>query len=162
MNTKNLFFADPYNDNHVKLFNEFEESNKIKNNITSYLNEIRTLYSKEKYQKLLNEQNETYEIVFSLENDKIKDSCYIRKERDRKICELYFAPLNTTKNRQLLTDVSNYVLDRLGMEQIFVSISPLDKNLQLNLEAKGFENIGTVNGDLTFIKENKKEVRRVR
>ena len=164
MNTKNLFIADPYNDNHIRLFKEFEETNNLRKTITSYLNDIRSTYTdKDKYDAEQKQLNETKYVVFSMENNAIKDSCFIRGERDIKICELYFSPLKE-KNRQLLKDASNYALNRLGMEQIFVLISPNDKNMKINLESRGFENIGNVNGQLTFIKEkeDKKEVGRVK
>ncbi len=167
MSVENLLIANPYNDNHMKLFDKFEKINHLSEKNTSYtsfMKSIRLAYSEEDYQKIQWKKNEIYQIVFSMEKNQIKDSCYIREERDRKICELYFAPLNTEKNRQILTDVSNYVLDKLGMEQVFVSISPLDSKLKSSLELKGFENIGIVNGELKFIKgkEEKLEMGRVR
>ena len=169
LNTGNLFVADPYNDNHIRLFREFEESNNIQKSFTSYLEEIkifnqkRGIQSKEVYNMLQSSENEINYVVFTMANGIINDSCFIRGERDRKICELYFAPLNK-KSRPLLKELCNYVFNRLGMEQIYVSVNSYDKSLKSNLELRGFENIGKVNGQLTFLigKEDVKEVGRVR
>ena len=39
------------------------------------------------------------------------------------------------------------------MEDIFITISTQDKNLKLNLEHSGFENLGEENGKITYLKE---------
>ncbi len=156
MNTNNILVADPFNEEHIKLFNDFEINNfNNKMPVTTYLTEIKKAYdNKSIYNELQNKSNELNIIVFEMNEKQIKDYCYIKGEKDRKVCELFFAHLNSPKtNRTFLQKVSNYVLDILGMELVNVSINQEDKTLYSQLKSNGYEDIGEVNGKTTFIKE---------
>lgn len=155
MNTKNLFIADPFNDEHIKLFEEFESINNDKKPVSTYLTGIRKAYdSKESFKKVENANNELNVIAFTMSDNKMKDYCYIKGEKDRKVCELFFAQLNSNQNtRPIMQKVSNYVLDIMGMEQVYVSLTRDEKKLYSQLTNNGYEDIGEVNGKVTFIKE---------
>lgn len=155
MNTKNLFIADPFNDEHIKLFEEFESINNDKKPVSTYLTGIRKAYdSKESFKKVENANNELNVIAFTMSDNKMKDYCYIKGEKDRKVCELFFAQLNSNQNtRPIMQKVSNYVLDIMGMEQVYVSLTRDEKKLYSQLTSHGYEDIGEVNGKITFIKE---------
>lgn len=154
MNTKNLFIADPFNDEHIQLFKEFEKDND-KKPVTTYLTGIRKAYdSKEVFKKVENANNELNVIVFTMANNQMKDYCYIKGEKDRKVCELFFAQSNSNQSsRPIMERVSNYVLDIMGMEQVYVSLTKDEKKLYSQLINHGYEDIGEVNGKITFIKE---------
>ncbi len=162
LNTERLYIANPYDDDNIELYEEFEKKNEITTKTSTYLKEIRVAYSKEMYESLEKSKNEINQNLYIMKDSKIIDSCYIKAEKDRKVCELFFAPLKIEpKNRTLLSTVSNYVFNILGMEEIFISIDTQDKNLKSNLEVKGFENLGEVNGKLTYLKE-KEEIREMK
>ena len=159
MNTKNLFIADPFNDEHIKLFEEFETINNDKKPVYTYLTGIRKAYnSKEAFKKVEDKNNELNVIAFTMADNKMKDYCYIKGEKDRKVCELFFAQLNSAQNsRPIMQRVSKYVLDIMGMEQVYVSLTGDEKKLYSQLINHGYEDIGEVNGKITFIKEKEEE-----
>ena len=168
LHTESLYIADPYNESHIKLFEEFEEKNGVEKTTTKAWESLRARFSEEQYKEFQKVQNEITQTVFTMEKDVVKDSCFIRGEQDIKTCELIFAPLkDEPKSRPLVGIASNYALNTLGMEQIYVSIDPNDKHLKNCLETKGFEDIGAIeentNSKLTFIKlkEDIKEASRV-
>lgn len=164
MNTERFFIAEPYNKEHIRLFDEFEKEHDIKTKTSSYLKETTEKHSKEEYDHIVKKGNEICQSLFLQDNGKIKDSCHIQGEKDIKTCTVFFAPLKTTsKNRRLLGLTMDYAFNVLGMEEIFVSMSEEDKNLKENLEAKGFDNLGETNGSITYIKgkEEINEMRRI-
>ena len=153
MNTKNLFIADPFNDEHIKLFKEFESINNDKKPVYTYLTGIRKAYnSKEAFKKVEDKNNELNVIAFTMADNKMKDYCYIKGEKDRKVCELFFAQLNSAHNsRPIMQRVSNYVLDIMGMEQVYVSLTGDEKKLYSQLINHGYEDIGEVNGKIVHL-----------
>ncbi len=161
MNTDNFFIADPYKDEHIKLFMDFENANDYKRPVTTYLTGIRKAYDKESYNKIVRNNNELNIIIFMMNKNKMSDYCYIKGEKDRKVCELFFAHLNfPSKNRHIMEKASFYALNILGMEQVFVSIAQEEKDLYHQLINSGYEDIGEVNGKRTLIKE-KEEIKEV-
>lgn len=165
LNTERLYIANPYDDSNIELYEEFENKNEITTKTSTNLKEIRVAYSKEMYESLEKNRNEINQYLYIMNDSSIIDSCFIKGEKDRKVCELFFAPLKIEpKNRTLLTSVSNYVFNVLGMEEIFISIDNKEKNLKTNLESKGFENLGEVNGKMTYLKEKEetKEMKRAK
>lgn len=155
MNTKNLFIADPFNDEHIKLFEEFESVNNTKKPVITYLTGIRKAYdNKESFNKIENINNELNIITFTMDDNKMKDYCYIKGEKDRKVCELFFAQLNSNPNsRPIMKKVSDYVLNKMGMELVNVSLTADERKLYSQLTSNGYEDIGEVNGKITLIKE---------
>lgn len=153
MSTEKLFVIDPYNDEHLELFDAFEQENNISTKTSAYLKEFRKKITKEEYlyqQKTSNEINQNLFFQYK----ELKDSCTIQGERDIKLCNLSFAKLKRkVKNRPLLSLAIDYAFTVLAMEDIFITISSQDKNLKLNLENSGFENLGEENGKITYLKE---------
>ena len=144
MSTNSYKVASPYETNHIKLFNDFESHNDNRFPVTQYLIETRDKYSKEEYDKNIMNNNEMNIIVFSMDKDKIKDYCWIREERDIKLCELLPAQLNKTpRTREIMDIASNYAFNREGMERVFVSIEKSD-NLYNQLLNEGYIDLDKV------------------
>lgn len=159
LNTERFFIADPYNETHINLFDEFEKKNQITTKTSTYLNEIKTKYTKEEYEIAKKSKNEIEQSLFLLENNtteepNIIDSCHIMGEKDRKICYIYFAPLqNNYKSRRLVSLATDYIFNSLGMEEVFVSAQTEDKRLTTNLEQAGYSSLGEENNVCTYLKE---------
>lgn len=154
LSTEKFFIADPYNEKHIQLFEQFENKHSISTTATSRLKEIASLYSKTEYQIITKESNNVEQILFLESNDSIVDTCHIQGEKDIKTCTLYFSPINNlARNRPLLTLSLDYAFNVLGMEEIFVATTTTDKNLRENLESRGFENLGEDGGNIIFLKE---------
>lgn len=153
MSTEKLFIIDPYNDEHLKLFDEFEKENNIPTKTSTYFKELRKKITRKEYEHQQKTSNEINQNLFFQHKD-LKDSCAIQGERDIKLCNLSFAKLKKNiKNRPLLPLAIDYAFTVLAMEDIFITISTQDKNLKLNLEHSGFENLGEENGKITYLKE---------
>lgn len=154
LSTEKFFIADPYNEKHIQLFEQFENKHNISTAAPSRLKEIASLYSKTEYQIITKESNNVEQILFLESDGSIVDTCHIQGEKDIKTCTLYFSPINIlAKNRPLLTLSLDYAFNVLGMEEIFVATTTTDKNLRENLESRGFENLGEDGGNIIFLKE---------
>ena len=73
-----------------------------------------------------------------------------------KSCRIFFAPITTTgRNRQLVSLATDYAINVMGMEDVFVTVTTdgTDRLLRENLEEKGFENLGEDDGTVTYLKE---------
>lgn len=161
MSTKKLFRADPFNDEHIKLFEEFERENNEKKPITIYLNDIRKTNNnnKEEYLKREQKSNELNDIAFTKDENRIIDYCYIRGEKDLKLCELFFAQLKSNQNnRPIMQLVSEYVFDIMGMEEVYVSLTDEKEKLYSQLINQGYQDIGDVNGKITLAKGKKEDI----
>lgn len=155
MSTERFFIADPYNDEHIRLITDFEETNGITTVTSTLLRNIRQTRTEEKYKEEAKESNEIHQSLFLQDEDAIVDTCHVQAEKDMKSCHIFFAPIVTNHERKLVTLATDYAFDVLGMEDIFVTVSTdgVDQQLSTNLEKKGFENLGEDGGTITYLKE---------
>ena len=154
MKKEELFQVNPFNNNHIKMIQDFERENEIKTRTTDFLNKLTKEMTKEEYEKNKLNSNEIEESLFIKEAKKIKDSCNIYGEKDIKSCNISFAPIKTKlQNRRLLSLAVDYAMNILGMVDIFIKANFDDKNMIANLEARGFESLGEENGQLIYLKE---------
>lgn len=160
MSTERFFIADPYNDEHIRLISDFEETNAITTVTSTLLRNIRQTRTEEKYKEEAKESNEIHQSLFLQDDDSITDTCHVQAEKDMKSCRIFFAPLtNSGRNRRLVTLATDYAFDVLGMEDIFVTVTAggTERLLIEDLEGKGFENLGEENGCITYLKERENQ-----
>ncbi len=150
-----FFIADPYNDEHIRLIDDFEKTNGITTVTSTLLRNIRQTRTEERYREEAKENNEIHQSLFLQDENAITDTCHVQAEKDMKSCRIFFAPIETRGDRKLVTLATDYAFDVLGMEDIFVTISAGSKEQMLskNLENKGFENLGEDGGTITYLKE---------
>lgn len=156
MNIERLFLLDPYNDAHLDKIIVFENENNITDKPSLYIKKIRESISKEDYYDP--NKNELEEIIFTEKNNKITDCCYIQGEKDIKQCKI--TPLNINdknKRRHLVENATNYALDTLGMEEVFIKADYNDNSMINYLELKGFENLGEIEGSILLLKEKEEK-----
>ena len=156
MNIERLFLLDPYNDAHLDKIIVFENENNITDKPSLYIKKIRESISKEDYYD--SNKNELEEIIFTEKNNKITDCCYIQGEKDIKQCKI--TPLNINdknKRRHLVENATNYALDTLGMEEVFIKADYNDNSMINYLELKGFENLGEIEGSILLLKEKEEK-----
>lgn len=155
MSTERFFIADPYNDEHIKLFADFEETNGITTVTSTLLRNIRQTRTEEEYKEEIKGSNEIHQSLFLQDDGVITDSCHLQAEKDMKSCRIFFAPIISTHNRSLVPLATNYAFDVLGMEDVFVTASSgsTDRQLIENLESAGFENLGENEGNIMFLRE---------
>lgn len=151
----NTFFqVNPYDKSHLKLLEEFEKENNIFTRTNEFLSKFTLTMTEEEYLSTKNLNNEIEESLFIKENNKVKDTCHIKGEKDIKACNITFAPIKSKfQNRKLLSLATDYAINNLGMIDVFIRINIEDKNMIANLEAKGFESLGEENGEIIYLKE---------
>lgn len=156
MNIERLFLLNPYNDNHLKKLIIFEEENKMIDKPSLYFKKIRETISEQDY--FDSNKNEFDETVFTEKNNKITDCCYIKGEKDLKQCSIIpFNINNKNKRRSLIEDATNYAINTLGMERVYIKANFDDNNLINYLELKGYENLGEVDSSIILLKEKEEK-----
>ncbi len=158
MSTERLFLVDPYNEAHVNLLKDFEKRNDIEQSTADTLGKITSRYSKEEFAKEKRESNDVFETLFIEKDSKIKDSCNIQGEKDRKTCTITYARIKTKlRNRKLINIATNYALNTLGMQTVITSLSPTDMSISHMLEQQGYESLGEDSGKIIYIREKEDE-----
>lgn len=154
MNTEILSIVNPFDTVHLEKIDAFEKENEISTKTSSFLSKTKGNISQEEYDAQRKISNEIETSLFIELDNVIKDICHITGEKDRKVCTITFADIKTKlRNRRIITLATDYALDSLGMEDVFVSIQQDDQNMITNLEARGFESLGEEAGKLIYLKE---------
>lgn len=156
MSTKKAFFLDPYNTDIVKeiaLLGRAYDSND--SNIIDFLNKAKAL-SREDYLKMKKESNEIDEVLYTIEDSRIKDYCHIYGEKDRKMCTITF-PISGIKRKNAVSKFVNCAQHDLGIKEVFIKVDSNDKNLIKNLDDLGYESLGEDNGSIIYLKEEELE-----
>ena len=138
MSTIKLFPLNPKSLSHIKLLEEYRQDNNISTPIGIY-------------------QKEESFVDFSLdllleEKKKIKDICHIQGYKDIKSCTISVAS-NKKKKRKILSLATDYALNTLGMETVYLRINPDDNNVIKYLEDNKFECLGDEKGSIIYLKE---------
>lgn len=156
MGTRKAFFLDPYNTDIVKeiaLLGRAYDSND--SNIIDFLNKAKAL-SREDYLKMKKESNEIDEVLYTIEDSRIKDYCHIYGEKDRKMCTITF-PISGIKRKNAVSKFVNCAQHDLGIKEVFIKVDSNDKNLIKNLDDLGYESLGEDNGSIIYLKEEELE-----
>ena len=163
MSIEKLFLLDPYNDKHISMINNFEKENDLSSKISESIGKIRSSISKNDYLEQKKKSNEINENLFIEKETKIIDCCLIQGEKDIKTCRISLYPLkNKISKRKIVSYVSNYAINTLGMEEVFINVSSDDKSMINYLDSLGYENLGEENNKVLYLKEKeeKKEEQR--
>ena len=139
MRTEKLFPIDPTNIKQIKLLSEFQKQNGIYTPIGFYNKDDLTRNDIE------------LELVLQ-KNAKVEDLCHLQGYRDIKSCTLSFAP-KKKKKRKIVTMATNYAIETLGMEEVYLKINPEDENMIDYLNTSNFECLGDEKGSIIFLKE---------
>ena len=76
-----------------------------------------------------------------------------------RICKIYFSPTpEKIRTRNLLNLATDFALNTLGMESVFVVTDSNDKVMHYNLESSGYENLGLENNSVIYLKERELEI----
>ena len=160
MNNEKLLLVDSYDEDYKKMIEEFEKENGIVTLTGTYISHVLNVnVPKKEYEKNKKLSNEIKESLFLEFNSKVIDLCYIEGEKDIKACTISFAPLKKKlKKRNLIGIATDYAINHLKMEEIFVKVSPEDKTMIGILKQNGFENLGENEGEIVFLKEREEEL----
>ena len=148
----NIIELDPYNDTQLEKIRIFEEEKGI-DKLSKDILRIRNSSSQEEYCD--SNKNEFEKIIFIEKDNKITDCCYIYGEKDIKQCRI--TPINSDRRKEMTISATNYALNNLGMEEVFIPVDKDDNSMITYLELREYENIGEVEGNILLLKEKKEK-----
>lgn len=154
-----LYILNPYNSNHINLLMDYEQEHKVSTKSLESIMKVRETLTEEEYKQLKKNANEIELSIFTEESGRIKDLCFIQGENDIRTCKLFFSPApENIKTRKLLNLATDFALNTLGMESVFVITAQDDKKMHTNLENCGYESLGLENGSIIYLKERELEI----
>ena len=140
MSTVKLFPIDPSNLKHIELLESFKNNNQFSTPIGRY-----------KKQENVDQNDISMELVLE-DNSKVEDICHIQGVRDMKSCTITFMK-KEKKNRKIYKLATNYALNDLGMEEVFIKIDPEDDKMLQYFESNDYECLGDEKGSIIYLKE---------
>lgn len=148
-----IVIANPYNETHIKLFQEYERENKISNTTSEYLQKIKSMMSESDYQQLEHEKPELVQILFLEQDDKIVTAAHLIGEKDRKVCRMAIDNTTLPKYQEkLLQEAENYAFTTLGMEEIVFLQEEGSRITSTYFKNHNFEDLGMESGKNVYMK----------
>lgn len=157
MSIKKIFPLDPYNIEHLKIIEGIINNSDFETYFCNELLNIRNSFSKEEYLAIKRKANEVEEILLIEDNSKLVDYCYIRGEKDLKLCQVTF-PESGINYKGSIPLITMYAQNDLNFEEIFIKVNVNDKNNSKKLQDLGFEFIGEEAGNIIFLKEKDQKI----
>lgn len=137
-NSERTFIFDSKNKDHKRLLDEFQKDNGI---------DLSNFFEYDDNPNTINE------CLFIEKMSKMKDFCQITGVRDLKICNINTADIESKQKRKIIKQATDYALNILGMEEVFVNIPTNDETLLTSMELEGYEPITDEAGHLFFLKD---------
>lgn len=141
MSSTRLFPIEINNLKHIELLDKFEKNNKL---------EIPIGFFKRK-EEISSNNDICMELVLQ-EKEQIEDICHLSGYKDIKSCTISFVKKDK-KNRKIFDMATNYALNTLGMEEVFININPEDKETINYFISNNYECLGNEKGSIIFLKE---------
>ncbi len=154
-----LYILNPYNQEHINLLMTYEQEHNVSTKSLDTILKTRESLTEEQYQELKKTANEIEMSLFTEESGKIKDLCFIQGEKDIRTCKMFFSPTpEKTRSRKLINLATDFALNTLGMESVFVVTKKEDKAMHANLENSGYESLGEEDNSIIYLKERELEI----
>ena len=157
---ENILIANPYNEEHIRLFQQYEQRNNLSPTTSSYLIKIKNTMSEQEYKQLEQERPEVAKTIFMVQNGKILTTIHLIGEKDRKSCRATTDNMSTAKvEEKMLEELENYVFTTLGMEELII-LQEISKEKSTNSFIKSnYEDLGMEEGMHVYMKTkpNKKQ-----
>ena len=139
------------------MLRKFEEENHLTAELSTELEKINASLPQGTYQKIKKQTNEIEENLFLEKDDKIIDMCHLHIEKDIKLGRLSLIPIQKEKSRKLISLATHYIFTTYNVEEVFLEVSPKDKALMTYLDSKEYENLGSQDNKIIYLKEKEKE-----
>ena len=107
-----------------------------------------------------NNSNEFNAYIYSRKDIGIKDLCLIQCQKDIKSATIISMGKETSKD--ILPMTTDYLLNTLGMESVFIRVNKDDRKTMKYLEEKGFESLGNENNDVVYLREKELSITKQR
>lgn len=148
-----VVIANPYNDEHIHMFQRYESQNNISSSTSQYLIRIRNMMKEEEFRRLEQENTEITRTIFLQKKGEIITAAHLIGEKDRKICRMIID--NTTSHQQqekLLTEAERYAFTSLGMEEVILLQEQGDQIPSTYFASHEFEDLGVESGMQVYMK----------
>lgn len=145
--------ANPYNEEHIHMFQRYEEQNNISSKTSQYLMRTRTSMKEEEFRRLEQENTEITRIIFLQKKGEIITVAHLVGEKDRKICRMIID--NTASHQQqekLLAEAERYAFTSLGMEEIILLQEQGNQIPSTYFASHEFEDLGVESGMQVYMK----------
>ena len=145
--------ANPYNEEHITMFKEYENKNQLPNTTSNYLLKTKSMLSEADYRQLERTTPEIARTLFLSQNGNIITVAHLLGEKDRKICRMTID--NTASMRlqeKLLMEAENYAFTSLGMEDVVLLQEEGNHIPSSYLKEQGFDDLGMECGMQVYTK----------
>lgn len=145
--------ASPYNKEHIRLIEEYETRNGLKNSTSEYLKRTRNMMSETDYKQLEQEQPEVLKTLFFLNNEQVITMAHLMGEKDRKFCQMTIDNTSSLKwQEKILEEAENYAFTNLGMEEIVLLQEEGTHIPTTYFSSHEFDDLGLENGMQVYMK----------
>ena len=125
MSIEKIVQFNPKNKDHLKMVKQYATEKQISLPMDKILNN--------------DSQDNDYGIYLFIEcNNKIKDICYLQCTKDIKACNISHEK-NSLNSKKILVYATEYALNNLGMESVFIKIDPTDDTTRNYLSKLNYE-----------------------
>ena len=152
--------ANPYNEEHINMFKEYEQKYQLSNSTSDDLLQIRNMLSESEYKKLEQQRPEVVKTLFTSINGRIISVAHLTGEKDLRRCRITIdSTPNTKAKERLLTEAENYAFINLRMAEVAV-LQETGNSISPNyFKQHGFDDLGTISGMRVYTKS--KEVEKI-
>lgn len=114
-----VIVANPYNDDHISMLEEYENNNGISHTTSDYLKNIKNMLSEVDYRQLEQERPEVVTTLLLIRKNEILTMAHLIGEKDRRVCRITVDSTAQPRQQEKLLDESEkYAFGTLGMEDI--------------------------------------------
>lgn len=143
MSKGKLDLLDISNKDHLEMLKRYTKHNNIRINLDINIDD----------------SNEINAYMFDSVDNEIIDMCFIQCQKDIKAGTI--TTIGPTK-KELLLEVTNYLLDILNMESVFIKVDKNNKKVINYLEKNLFESLGEEHEEIVFLKEKELDITKQR
>lgn len=150
--------ANPYNEEHIHMFQRYEEQNNICAKTSQHLMKTKTLMKEEEFRRLEQENTEITRILFLQKKGKIITAAHLVGEKDRKICRMIIDNIASHQQQEkLLAEAEKYAFTCLGMEEIILLQEQGNQIPSTYFASHEFEDLGVESGMQVYMKSRAPE-----
>ena len=145
--------ANPYNEEHIHMFQRYEEQNNISSSTSQYLIRTKNMMGEADFKRLEKESPEITRILFLQNKGEIIAVAHLIGEKDRKVCRMAIDNTTLPKYQErLLEEAENYAYTTLGMEEIAFFQESGNRIPISYFKNHNFDDLGMENGKRVFMK----------
>lgn len=152
LSTERVFLVHPYDDGHMQMIKDFENSHSCFGKWTNQLEILRSSLSKEEYDKEKLQKNEIDEILCCERGSKILGICHVHGEKDIRLAKIHIVSASG-KSQKMIPEILDFVFRQWQIEEIFMMVHPEDRDTIHYLMSQNYEDLGEESGERLYLVE---------